>query len=100
MKPVSNGRRETPETAEPSQKCHVAARPDHDGLVERRRQPVERFAAVAAMRDDFGDHRIVIRRHLAPASTPVSTRMPSPSGNSSAASLPVDGRKPRSGSSA
>ena len=35
-----------------------------------------------------------------PVSTPVSTRMPSPSAISSATSRPVDGRKPRSGSSA
>ena len=36
---------------------------------------------------------------IEPTSTPLSTRTPSPAGNSKAASLPVDGRKPRSGSS-
>ena len=42
----------------------IAARPDDDGAIERRRQPVERLVARRRVRDQLGDHRIVERRDL------------------------------------
>ena len=50
--------------AERGQEAGIAARADHDGLVERGRQPVERLVAAFAVRDQLGDHRIVERRDL------------------------------------
>ncbi len=50
--------------AQRGEKAGIAARADHDGLVERARQPVERFVAAFAVSDQLGDHRIVERRDL------------------------------------
>ena len=67
--------------------------------VERVRKAVERLAARRRMRDQLGDHRIVERRDLV-ARLDAAVDAQAFAGNRSAISLPVDGRKPRSGSSA
>ena len=86
--------------AECGKEAGIAARTDDDGLVERARQPVERLVAAVAMRDQLGDHRIVERRDLAALFDAGIDAQALAFGNCSATSLPVDGRKPRSGSSA
>ena len=50
--------------AERGEEPGIIARADDNGLVERVRQPVERFAAIFAMRDQLGNHRIVERRDV------------------------------------
>ena len=34
---------------------------EHDGVGERAVEPFERLCAVGAVRDDLGDHRVVVR---------------------------------------
>ena len=43
---------------EPAQEPQVRGQAQHDGLVERPRQPVQRIRPVVAARDDLGEHRI------------------------------------------
>ena len=82
------------------QKAGIAARTDHDGLVERIGQTIKRLFARLPVGDQFGDHRIVERRHLAAGLDAAVDAHAVAFGNCSAISRPVDGRKPRSGSSA
>ena len=43
---------------QPAQEPQVRGQTQHDGLVERSRQPVERVCTVVPARDDLGEHRI------------------------------------------
>ncbi len=80
----------------------VGFRSGNGGIRQRKAQAVSTPSRDPGhVRDDFRDHRIVEeRRHSPPSATPESMRRPSPCGRRRACSLPVDGRKPRSGSSA
>ena len=69
--------------------------------VERRGQPLQRRGPVGAMGDDLGDHRVVVGRHrVALLDAGVDAHAVQPRGQRSVRSRPIDGRKPRAGSSA
>ena len=101
MKPVSKSpARKSQARHKPARKAEIRARTGDKRAIERVREPVERLLARRRMRDDLGDHRIVIGRDLAAGLDPGIDPDAVALENSSAASFPVDGRKPRSGSSA